>query len=195
MSKVLMALPSSRWLLPLGHLFVDTLVLALWIGQGHQLLGPKKTALFHQPFATDVLFLQESGVVSFDVRYVDPSPNFLFLTAGNIPAAFVSASFRPRAHIQTGTKLWDPAWFLIHESVSCLLWFLVAVWTENGRARANGVMLGYLAARIGAAPFQLFPIVAEVGWKLEVFFWLALATYVVALAIGWSFGRVLKAPR
>ena len=40
-----MSRPQYRWLLPVGHLFIDSIALALWIWQGATLLDREKAAV------------------------------------------------------------------------------------------------------------------------------------------------------
>jgi len=100
--------------LPIGHQIVDGIVLALWIWHAHGLLMHHHRSGLRSSMVRPVLFLQET--VTFAVRDIEPDHQFMFLTAGDLPAALVSMAARPRASIQTRKKLWDPTWFVIHEN-------------------------------------------------------------------------------
>ena len=79
--------------------------------------------------------LQEGGAPGWDFRYDVPVPEeYVFPGFGNLPAMILSSTARPRAYIQTRATLWDPWWFLIHESVSFSVWFVVGVGADlSGR--------------------------------------------------------------
>ena len=89
------------------------------------------------------LLFQESGSVAFDPEFFEPPAEFLLLASGTVPAMLVSGAVRPKAHILTPAKLWDPIWFLIHESVSFLLWFGIGVSIDSGVMRIKKTMMAY----------------------------------------------------
>ena len=123
-----------RWrvVLPFGHLAVDCLLLVLWLWHAPSLFRPKADA---SPWRIESVFLfQESESIPFDPKFIVPPAEFLLLASGTLPAALVSGAVRPEAHIVTSAKLWDPIWFLIHETESgprCQDHFLIAIRLET----------------------------------------------------------------
>jgi len=176
-----------RIVLPFAHLSVDCVILVLWLWHAHALYRPKAD-LF--PSRTEpVLFFQEGGSVAFDPKFISPPAEFLLLASGTLPAMLVSGTVRPEAHILTPTKLWDPAWFLIHETVAFLLWFAIGVSLDTGLLRIRNLMMVYLATRFGFAVFLLAHGVAAVGWRIEVLSWLAFGVYMVVVCLRWALSK------
>jgi len=179
-----------RWriVLPFGHLAVDSVVLTLWLWHAHALYQPKADLLL--PRMQPVLFVQESAPVTFDLRFVSPPPEFELLASGTLPAMLLSNTVRPEALILTRTKLWDPVWFLIHETASFLLWFAIGVALESGFLRIKKSMMAYLAARVGFGALLTVHGVAEIGWRVEVLSWLAFGVYASVVCLRWAFSKI-----
>src|SRR5579884_2781952 len=95
----------------------------------------------------------------------------------------VSAAVRPEAHIITPSKLWDPVWFTLHETVSFLLWFGIGIAIDSGLTRIRKAMLAYLGIRFAFAVVLTLSPVAGVGWRVEVLFWLAFVVYAIIICL------------
>src|SRR5437868_2213487 len=113
-----------RWriLLPVGHLVVDCVVLALWLWHGNTLYQPTADSLRHR--IQPILFLHEGVSFTVELQW-SPPDDLIFLASGDLPAMLISDALRPKAYIVTRSKLWDRSWFLIHEALSFSLWFTV----------------------------------------------------------------------
>ena len=149
-----MRLPGYRWLLPIGHLTVDTLVLLWWIWHSTVILHNQKIRSANPPVVAVGFSLQDGSGVGWNPRYIDyypPPGEFLFLSAGNLPAGIIALAVKPDAEFQTMKNLWDPIWSLILESLSFSVWFLAGGWLDSGRLRIKKIMVAYLAARLGYA--------------------------------------------
>jgi hypothetical protein len=186
-----MSLPRSRWLLPIGNLVIDSIVLALWIWHADGLLMHHHRSGLRSSVHKPIVFLQET--VTFDVRDIEPDPVFLFLISGNVPAALVSASARPHAHLQTRAKLWDPIWFAIHESISFLVWWLIGMLLDLGRFHLKKTILGFLAARLVVVRLLVWSWVTRLAGVLEIIFWLVLAIYAIVWIVRWLFRVTFRA--
>jgi hypothetical protein len=172
-----MRLPRYRWLLPAGHLLIDGLILAVFIAHAH-----RETARGSRPQPRRTIeVVQEGSTVSWDPATLPIPAHFVLLATGNMPAAWVSLTLRPEAHVQSRTKLWDPVWFLIHESISFPVWFLAGFWIDSARSPIKRVMQFYLAARAGFAALALVPGAARTAGTMQIAFWLGLAI----IGIGW----------
>lgn len=187
-----MSLSRFLWLLPIGHLVIDSIVLSLWIWHANGLLAHPNHSRLRPSMARPALFLQETAV-SFDVRSIEPDPVFLFLIAGNMPAAIVSASARPHANLQTRKKLWDPTWFLIHESMSFVVWWLIGMQLDLGRFHLKKTTAGFLATRLVFVPLLVWSWVARLAEVIEIIFWLILAIYAIVWIMHWLFRVTLSA--
>src|SRR5215471_4360226 len=172
-----------RWLLPIGHLIVDVVMLAILIAHARAFYGNDRAQHAPQPAIRWVL-LQEGTTVEWDPQYLPPPRDFVLLAAGNLPAALVSCSLRPSAHFRTRRHLWDPAWFLIHQAISFPIWFLLGLGIDSERVRIRRVMLAFLSAR---ALFALMALVStnasEIVGKCETFFWLAFGAWSIVWCI------------
>lgn len=134
-----------------------------------------------------VLFLQE-GRVPFDQTFDLPEGEFLFLSNGNLPAALISTTVRPDAHI---AKRWDRVWFLTHETVSAMIWFALGWLLDSGILRLRKLAITYLAVRFFFVMFLVHPV-AEFGWRLEVVCWMALGAYCLVAALRWVFSKLFS---
>jgi hypothetical protein len=177
-----MTMPRCRWLLPFGHLIVDGIALVIWIVQANSVLVHRPKTSFRLAEGKPVLLLQDK-VVAFDVRESSPDGVFLFLTAGDLLAGSCSIAARPRAHLQTRGKLWDPVWFVIHEALSFAFWFWIGFLLDIGRLQLKTVMLVFLAARLFCLPFLNRFWLARAAGNLEVWFWLILGLCAIAWAV------------
>jgi hypothetical protein len=183
-----------RWILPIGHLAVDLLLLAAWINYGAMLLRNIKSHGVAHPASAPIVRVQDSDVEVWDPPPYLP-PQCAFLLSGTAPAGEVSLAARPEAWNITRYKLWDPIWLLIHEAIACPLWFLIGMRIDTGRSRLRKTMVLYL---IGRAGFGLLvvgvPDAAGLGVLLQVLFWLGLAVYGLKCATEWI-GRVVRSMR
>jgi hypothetical protein len=179
-----------RWriVLSFGNLAVDCLVLVLWLFHAPSLYRPKADA---SPWRIEpVLLFQEGGSFVFDPKSIEPPAEFLLLASGSVPAMLVSGALRPEAHILTLARLWDPVWFLIHETISFLLWFGIGALIDSGLMRIKKTMMAYLVTRFGFAVLLTWHRVADVGWRVEVLFWLAFVVYAVIIWLRWAFSKL-----
>ena len=183
-----------RWriVLPFAHLSVDCVILVLWLWHASPLYHPKAHS-FPSPVAP-VLFFQEDGSITFEPKFMSPPEEFLLLTSGTLPATFVSGTLRPEAHILTPTKPWDRIWFLIHEAVSFLIWFVIGVSLDTGLLRLRKPVIVYLATRFGFAVFLSAHGVAAIGWRIEVVSWLTFGVYLIVVCLRWAFSKAHLGP-
>jgi hypothetical protein len=144
---------------------------------------------------TPVLFLQDDSTVAWEPQYMPPGPEFVLLAFGNLPAAVISIVARPEAHIQNRKKLWDPIWFVLHETISFPLWFAIGVWVERGRVRLKKVMVGFLAGRFGFTAFLVVPGIMRLGSALEMLFWLCVSLYAIGIGLRCASRRVVNMVR
>ena len=177
-----------RWrtILPLGHFVVDCLILALWLWQAQSLYRPK--AMLPARGVEPVFFLQEGGSVQWNPIF-HPPDEYLLLSAGTFPALLVSDSIKPEAHVITPAKLWDPAWFCVHESASILIWFAIGALLDSGFFRIRKSIAAYLVVRLGFALLSTVPGVADIGWRVEVLFWIAFIVYLIAARLRWAVSK------
>src|SRR5580658_4099888 len=129
--------PRYRWLLPIGHLLIDGLILLMWIWHSTVILHNQKSSSVSPPVVTAGLSLQDDSGAAWDPQHIDYAPpgEVLFLSLGNLPAGIIASIAMPEAHVQTRRKLWDPIWFLILEATSFPFWFVIGAWLESGRLR------------------------------------------------------------
>jgi hypothetical protein len=180
-----------RWLLPLGHLLIDCAALALLIWHTYALFGKMK-ADAAVGVVRPVALLQEAGAPGWEFSHREPSPEFVFLDAGNPLATIVTSLTRPRAYIPTRKQPWDPFWFLIQESVSFPIWFLVGMWAERGHPRLQEWGKGYLIFRAFCVVLLTTAATAQIGSRLAIFFWLAVVLYVIAKFLGWTARNLIR---
>jgi hypothetical protein len=134
-----------RRILAVGHTFLDFLLLSVWIWHCASLVKNEKHARIIAP----AMLLQDDSGVGWDPIYTPPPPEFMLLATGSMPAGMVSMSLRPKAWRVTRHKLWDPVWFLLHESLAVPFWFLIGWRIDLGRSQLRKLMLFYLPARCG----------------------------------------------
>jgi hypothetical protein len=171
-----------RFLLPLGHLAIDCLLLLTWVLQSDARFRPHAE---RHPVRFERVLFQEGEGIEFNPRYdVVAAPTFAALALGCAPAILISQWLRPEAHIQTRAKRWDPIWFGIHEAVAFAIWFSLGYLCDTGKVRAIKALAGFMLARIA---FTLFP---EVGSRLEAFFWLGFLVWAMVMSGGWIVRRV-----
>ena len=184
-----MKIPPYRWVLPLAHLMIDAVLLGLFIAQGAPIYPRDGNLIRRSP--TRVLRVQEGSSIDWDPASVNPSPRFLLLAAGNLPAAFISGGVRPRAHVQTRLHLWDPIWFGIHETMSSAIWFLIGAGIDARRFLLRREMVAFCGAR--ALCIALLPAlnVARLAASLEMVAWLAFAIW----CVGWLVLRLISSFR
>ncbi len=179
-----------RWVLPAGHFLIDALVLVSWLWHSQAKRSHMKAESISTPVARQVLLLQESGR-GWNFRQT-PSPEFVFLSCGNMPAMLVSLTTRPKAYIQTRTVSWDPWWFLIHESIALSVWFLIGMYTEAPGRQFVRVMLWFIALRAGFAVFITIEGIARFGVVMELLLWLGLVLYFCAQAFVATFRALCR---
>ena len=177
-----------RWriVLPLGHFVVDCLILALWLWQAQSLYRPK--AVLPARGVEPVFFLQEGGSVQWNPIF-HPPDEYLLLAAGTFPALLISAAIRPQWHLMTPAKLWDPIWFVVHESASVLIWFVIGRLLDSGFLRIRRLMVVYFAGRLGLALLLTTPYVAHIGWRILVLFWLGFCGYLIFSCVRWAVSK------
>jgi hypothetical protein len=173
-----------RFLLPLGHLAIDCLLLFTWVWQSDARFRPHAE---RQQVRFERVLFQEDGLIDFDPRYDVPAPRFDALALGCAPAILISQWLRPEAHLQTRFKRWDPIWFGIHEAVAFAIWFGLGYLCDTGKIRVIKALAGFMIARTA---FVLFP---EVGARLEAFFWLVFSVWALVMGGRWIVRRVVAA--
>jgi hypothetical protein len=186
-----------RWLLPFGHLLIDTILLLSWIAS---LPTPRHGTYFPRNPTVSPVLLQE-GVVEFDPHDIPPHPVFMFLGSGNLPALAVSANVRP--DLRLSNRKWDPVWFVIHEFVSLPIWLFIGEWCNSGKPRARRVMMIFLISRFALAGIIFTRIVshltgvmnlAEIGIRGQALFWLAMILYFFTIGIKSLWLRLQRSP-
>jgi len=176
----------SRVVLPLGHFLVDVVVLVLWVWHSQDLFRQTKGAVWFQPVA----MLQENAP-QFEPKFdISPPGQYLLLALGNLPAMVVSENVRPRAWYQSRTKLWDPWWFLIHESVASLVWFGLGMYGDSGRLRLSKAIERFLIMRCLVTPFVNIGWAARLGVLAEGLFWMGLIVHFIARGVKWGYRLV-----
>jgi hypothetical protein len=173
-----------RSLLPAAHTALDLLLLAAWIWHAMVLLN-SPTAWPHPQGNVLAAYARNESIGWEPTPFRDPpDPRFDLIRTGTLPAGIVSGSLRPEAGWQTRHRLWDPAWFLIHEAAAIPFWFLIGAWIDSGRHGLGRLMRGYLLGRIALALLAIaFP--ANYWVPLQVLFWLGLAVYGALRAPRW----------
>jgi hypothetical protein len=179
-----------RWLLPIGHLLIDTLVLVLCLWHSQTVLHRSRSYSLGKSGLTKAVMLQEAGAPGWDFRNAPVPEEYAFLRVGNLPALIVSSIARPKAFNQIRSTLWDPWWFLIHELVSFAVWFGLGRAADFTGQRPRTMLWQFLALRGALAPFVTLPIIARLGVLLEGIFWLGVVIYLVARIFRWCY-RVL----
>lgn len=166
-----------RILLPVGHFLVDCIILSQWLTSAaiHTDAQDGQTSDLRP-----VIFFQET--VTFDLRF-SPPDEIELLASGNLPAMAVASLIVPDGLVVNRDKLWDPVWFSVYEAAAFLVWLALGVLLDTGYLRAGYAMGIYLGARLAAA--IAITAVAHIGWRLQVIFWLGLASYLLALGVRW----------
>jgi hypothetical protein len=183
-----MTRPRYRWLLSSGHTAIDLVVLMIWLWQSSLPTHREKSSL--TPFSvptTEVISQEDETAVGWDVRscWDCTDPRFTLLLSGTLPVGIISSYLRPQANWPMRQKLWDPIWFLIHESLAIPFWFLLGMWLDAGRSRLGSSMRRYLAARGIFAPAFLALRIPHLGTMLQALFWLGLGCYAALRSLQW----------
>jgi hypothetical protein len=174
-----------RYLLPLGHLLVDVIVLSHFIWQGYEW----QRDACGMPSAVRAVPSSQEGKVGWDV-YSGPPMDLAFLAVGTPPAGLISCAARPGALIQDCNRVWDPVWFAIHVVIALLFWLLVGAWQDSPTARFRKLMGVYLAIRLAFSPLCWRWDVALMGTRVEVLFWLAFTVFALVQGCLWLLRRL-----
>jgi hypothetical protein len=166
-----------RWLLPLGHTLIDCILLFSFIAYSNRQFRGERGALYPSAAIEAVLFLQEGGPVAWDPVTSTPPGPFMLITSGNLPAGLVSDILRPHAWIVRRGHRWDRIWFLLQEAFAFSCWYFIGVWIDAGHSRLGKVMIAYLALRFLIALTGVY----DVGWRVQVLFWLGFTLWVAGL--------------
>lgn len=165
-----------KWLLPVGHALLDCVVLA-WCVHSH--VRPQEIATTHQVALPLALFLQETPAIAFDLRTFPPPADYMFLQSGNAVAGLIASFLNTTPWIVHGTPGWEPIPFTTYEMLAFASWLLVGVWVDSGRPRLRAVLVAYLVARCLIAAFGVY----EVGWRIQMAFWMCLAIWLTLRTI------------
>ncbi|MGO9093981.1 MAG: hypothetical protein ACLQGV_02050 [Bryobacteraceae bacterium] len=174
-----------RYLLPLGHLLVDVIVLSHIMWHTHQALRFERGPCGPRYVITQTLpYLLEPEVEwSFVAWWTETSLDYRSLALGTLPAGLISFAVRPEAEVPYCDRLLDPVWFSIHESIALFFWFLVGWKLDSSAARLRKLLVAYLGLRFAFALLGwLTPVAAQIGLVIELLFWLGLT--VLALVYG-----------
>ena len=173
-----------RYLLPLGHMLVDVILLGHFIWVGHRSLRGACDAP-----------AKEAAVGWNRGRVFDVQPwEFTFLASGTAPAGLISHAARPDADVQNCYHLWDPVWFSIHESVALLFWFLVGTWQDSPTARHRKLLGVYLGFRFVSAALCWTVAMASLGSRVQILFWYVFCICALVLGVGWLLHRLRPRP-
>jgi hypothetical protein len=172
-----------RSVLPAGHTLIDALLLTAWIWHATIMLKQEKAHLARPPVITTVVLLQE--VVPFEPLSVPPSPKFVLLASGTLPAGIVSTYLRPEAGQQWRSRFWDPVWFLIHEAIAIPFWFVLGMLIDIARAHLGRLMWIYLLARCVFGAVDAAFGIAQFFVLLQFLFWLWLAGFGLVQGVRW----------
>jgi hypothetical protein len=141
---------------------------------GHEKANTRRTV------GIQTVLLQEGGSVEWEPKYDVSSPGpFMAIVSGNLPAGLISGLARPHAGLLRRRQSWDPTWFLLHEALALSSWYLIGIWVDRGRRRLGMIMIGFLAARFLIALTGSY----DIGWRIQVFFWLGFVLWLVALSL------------
>ena len=179
-----------RYLLPLGHALVDVIVLSHFIWGAHHVLQSENNLR-----SPTMLYAQET-VERWDFRPIcsAPPPDLTLLATGTLPAGLISLAVRPEANWRNCDRLWDPAWFAIHETTSLLFWFLVGWWSDSPGAPLRRLLGGYLLLRFALIPLCWLPAWSEAGARVQMLFWLVFFICVLVQGSWWLLRRLRPRP-
>lgn len=179
-----------RWILPCGHLLIDTI---LFLELSAQISGPAirgKGIAPPLPFIQPALFVLEGNSVGFDFQLYDFRPYALIIT-GNLPAGLLSESLMPETRRARG-GLPLARWFLLHETLALAFWFLLGRRLDSGNSPLRNAMLAYLALRALLAIFRFY----DPGWRIQSLLWFIATLWFVGAAIHfgvlWASGQHKK---
>jgi hypothetical protein len=135
------------------------------------------------------VLLQEDGAPGWDFRYLPPSGAFLSMALGNIPASVISLSIRPDGEHQWRGHVWDPSWFLLHESIAAPIWFLFG-WAAGTGTIAPRPHVLFLGFRVLTATFCRSDTIARLAGIGGFLFWLCISGYLAFIGIRWLARRL-----
>jgi hypothetical protein len=168
-----------RWVLPLGHALIDCILLIALIAYSHRVYRGETRDIPAPTPIRPALFLQESGSVDWDPRTSNPPGPVLLITTGDFPAGLLAGVLRPNAGDVGRRQPWDPIWFLLHEAFSFPCWYFIGAWIDAGRVRLGKFMIAYAAVRLVLALAGFY----EVGWRIQILFWMGLAFWLAGLGL------------
>lgn len=179
-----------RWILPIGHLVVDCVLLVALIAYSNRMF-PRQTDIASPSGSfQDAVFLQDRGY-EWEPRFDVISGPFMAIASGNLPAGLVAAALRPEAQIPRRKHKWDHIWFLVHEALAFLGWFTVGALVDAGHPRLGKVMLGYLAVRFMLALTGRY----EIEWKTQTIFWMCFTMWLIGLGVSHLIGLSRQSPQ
>jgi hypothetical protein len=175
-----------RWVLPIGHLAIDCVLLTALVSNSNRF---RSACCDSAPAAQfrPVLLQESVPSIRFEPRNVGPPGPFLLISTGNPVAALVTSAVRPNAWIVGWGRAWDPVWFLLHAVIACVSWYALGFWIDSGRHWLSKIMLIFLATRIVCAATTLY----EIGWRIQVLFWWALAMWHLGMLLIYLFRLAL----
>lgn len=176
-----------RWLLPLAHALIDCVLFFAWIESSDAQL--RRRTQYVPSVALQPVLLQEDGSVEWVPMYDSFPGPFLVLSAGTLPAGLASDILFPRAGLSG--RQWHPAWFTANEILAFAFWYLVGRWADTSRVYMGRVMVAYVVARSLLALTRFY----EVGWRIEVLFWLCFALWLLGLGVSRSVKLGLRLAR
>jgi hypothetical protein len=168
-----------RWLLPLGHLAVDLILLVALIAYSNRVFRGRTGVPSSSVTTNSVLLLQEGGSIEWDPRTSIPPGPFSLIITGNLPAGIIAGSLRPDAGYIGRRQRWDPVWFLLHEALAFLCWAVIGGWVDAGHSRLRTLMIGFLAVRLLAAVLRA----PELGWHVQALFWMVGILWLAGVAV------------
>jgi hypothetical protein len=173
-----------RWLLPLGHVLIDCILLVALIVYSNRISRREKSAVHPPGPIQAALLLQEDLSVEWDPRTSAPPGPFMLIMSGNLPAGLISGILRPEAGIVNRRQPWDRVWFLLPEAVAFLCWYLIGLWIDAGRSRLGKVMIAYLVVRCLLALAGVY----DIGWRIQILFWMGFTVWLA----GFGSSRLIR---